>query len=115
MNSIKLRFSTEIDIRGLQYIWIDPPWRLLSGDAIVMTSADYAEENFQSWSELLAPLNRTTLIRWKYEDDGTTIFEFDKGYRLMLPLDESDDEDNGYDHWYARDKSIEQAASSDRD
>ena len=40
MNSIKFSFGSESDPEGEQYLWIEPPWRLMAGGRFVMGSQD---------------------------------------------------------------------------
>jgi hypothetical protein len=84
-NTIKLRFNTEQDPRGRQYIWIDPPWALFEGDRGVTTSADYDEGHFAAWIELLQPMDSTLLEAWHEDDSGGSVFVFSHGYRLVVP------------------------------
>ena len=84
-NTIKLRFNTQQDPRGRQYIWIDPPWALFEGDRGVTTSADYDEGHFAAWIELLQPMDSTLLEAWHEDDSGGSVFVFSHGYRLVVP------------------------------
>src|SRR5688500_1001989 len=43
-NSIRIRFDIWESPRGRAYLWIDPPWRLLKGDAVSTGSGDCPAE-----------------------------------------------------------------------
>jgi len=104
-NSIKIRFGTDKDPRGIQYLWIDPPWRFEFRGQCITASFNYDDDSFSQWSQLFSPLNRTVFRSWEIKQDGTTVFSFDRGYKLVLPLNETSiEEDDWYHHWYARDK-----------
>jgi len=104
-NSIKLRFDTDADPRGLRYIWIEPPWTLRRGGVLVTTSDDYTDETFRAWSRHFDVLNRTTLVAWASSDDGT-IFQFAHDYSIFVPAAYANREYHAwFDRWYARDKN----------
>lgn len=101
-NSIKLRFGTEIDPRGTDYIWIDPPWELRSADELVTTSADYDDVRFKEWSQLFDPLNKDILKSWEAAENGSVIFSTGNGYKIVLPFSgDIREEGYWYSHWYA--------------
>ena len=101
-NSIKLRFDTEVDPRGLRYIWIEPRWYLKHGDSVVTSSDDYTNEMFREWQRHFAPLNRTTFVGWEGRDDGTA-FRFSDNYTIFVPAGyDGRDETNWFDSWYAK-------------
>jgi hypothetical protein len=103
-NSIKLRFDTERDPRGLRYIWIEPPWTLYHGDLVITTSDEYTDEAFSAWNRHLDPLNRTTFVGWEGRDDGTA-FRFANEYTVFVPAGYGDREGNvWFERWYAREK-----------
>jgi hypothetical protein len=103
-SSLKLRFQTHLDPGGRQYIWIDPPWEFLSPHGQVTSAADYDEKNFYVWANLLAPLDRTVFESWQVHDDGSVVFSFVNGYRIVVPWDGNEREtDDWYSHWYACD------------
>lgn len=104
-DSIKLRFGVERDPRGTHYVWIDPPWALYAGDALVTTSEGYDPEAFAAWSRLLAPLDDDVLAGWTHSDDGAASFAFASGCRIELPPHaERREPDGWYTRWYARDR-----------
>lgn len=98
-NSIKLAFGDRQ--KGCPYIWIDPPWRLEHEGRCVTSSSDYSEDAFKPWSRLLDPLRPATLSA-RHEEEGTTIFTFAGGERLVVPPEVGDmDDESWYSHWYA--------------
>jgi hypothetical protein len=102
VNSIKLRFQTEREPRGDYYIWIDPPWRLISNGVLVTSSADYDETAFLEWSRLLDPLNRVQFIGWSNKSTET-IFTFANGHSLVVPVTRrARKADDWYTKWYAQ-------------
>ena len=46
----------------------------------------------------------TTFEAFEEAEDGSVSLRFAEGYRLLIPLEEVQDEDSDwwYDHWYAR-------------
>ena len=105
-NSIKFRFDTEVDPKGMRYIWIEPPWTLYRGDSIVTSSGDYSDDTFRAWSRHFEALNRTTFVGWEGRDDGT-IFKFSGECTIFVPAGYANREENGwFDHWYASEKSL---------
>lgn len=102
-NSIKFRFDTENDPRGVRHIWIDPPWTLNHGNSVVTSSDDYTNELFREWQRHFDPLNRTTFVGWEGRDDGTT-FRFSDNYTIFVPAGyDGRDDTNWFDSWYAKD------------
>ena len=113
VNSLKFRFSTHSDPKGRQYIWIDPPWSLFKGPRKITASIDYTESGFLEWSGLFSPLDKTKLVSWSTDEHGTT-FRFAEDLRIVVPLDRKKrSKEDWYDHWYARDKTIEPGVVAD--
>jgi len=99
----QVRFDTEVDPRGLRYIWVEPPWELKHCDSVVTSSDDYTNETFRDWSRHFDALDRTTFVGWEGRDDGT-VFRFSGDYTIFVPGGYADREGNGwFDQWYARD------------
>ncbi len=108
-NSIKLRFNTQEDPRGEQYIWIDPPWDFFCRDQLITSSEEYLYENdLDSWFNLFEPLDKSTLVKWYYRPGkDLVLFIFEDNYVIRLFQMNEDDSDSWYKHWYARDKVTE--------
>jgi hypothetical protein len=103
-NSIKLRFVAEDKRLQGAYIWIDPPWELFHDLQLVTTSEEYVASDFNRWSEMLHPLDRTVLKAWNPSLNDATVFTFESAYRLLVPhLKGEIKEDRWYLHWYAQD------------
>ena len=86
-------------------VWFDPPWEFHSVEGLLTTSADYDEETFGEWSGFFNPLNSSALESWGVNSDNSVEFLFDDGYRLFLPFDGDErDEDDWYSQWYAQDR-----------
>lgn len=108
-NSLKLHIDE--DKKGGSYIWVDPPWMLSRefeemaspDDCPHHTEADY-EPRFRKWCSRLSALRMTTFEAFEEAEDGSVSLRFAEGYRLLIPLEEVQDEDSDwwYDHWYAR-------------
>ncbi|OZG70329.1 hypothetical protein BTA51_26810 [Hahella sp. CCB-MM4] len=106
-NSIKLRFGCEVDPRGTSYIWIDAPWELQTETELVTESLDYPaeDEEFKNWSNKLNPLNKTVLVSVIFTKGKDLQLEFEGGYYLYVPYSPNEpDDDDWYEHWYARKK-----------
>ncbi|MBB3063720.1 hypothetical protein [Microbulbifer rhizosphaerae] len=98
-NSLKIRFGEKSP-----YIWIDPPWDLYSGEELVASSLSYpeADEDFQSYSNTLSPLDKTKLVSFEYTVKNGLVLHFKNGFRLHAPTTiDTVDEDDFYHHWYA--------------
>jgi hypothetical protein len=105
VNSIKLRFGTQSDLKGTHYIRVDPPWEFHDPDGIVTTSDEYTDEGFTEWCRLFDPINSGVLESWTETADGVVVFRFKNGYSIFPPnSSDSRDEDEWYSHWYAADR-----------
>ena len=102
-SSLKLRFGVAVDPKGLQFIWIDPPWQFYKDGELVTESSEYFEDEMKSWFKLLAPLNRTVFKSWWQDNDSSVFFQFSDGYLIRVPLVINGEDDDWYDHWYAAD------------
>jgi hypothetical protein len=99
-NSLKLTFDP--DNHRHEYIWIDPPWALYHDDNLAMSSSDYSESSFKVWAGQLVAARSAEFLGWSVAPDFTTIFELDRGYRLVLPPEDAKQgEDSFFAHWFA--------------
>jgi hypothetical protein len=106
-NSLKLRFNTNIDLRGKPYLWIDPPWELYEADSLIAESDEYDKDGDQEgFFSKCAPLYSTVLESSTY-DNGVLTLNFKGSPRLTLPpcIDLIDSED-WYHHWYVSDGTL---------
>lgn len=100
-NSIRFRFDDQ-EKQG-HYIWVDPPWVLLSGSEEITNSQSYSENRFEEWCRLFSAVRETTLQDFETGKDGEVTLVFANGLKNN-PLDpDSDNRDLDYDHWYAYD------------
>jgi hypothetical protein len=85
------------------YLWIDPPWSLLSGTAEITRSSHCPadDSDFREWCERFAPLRDTIFEDFTESDNGDIAFKFPLGFQLLLPANSDNDPDGDYDHWYA--------------
>jgi hypothetical protein len=98
-NSLKIRFGEKSP-----YIWLDPPWELWDKEELIASSLGYPEsdEEFQSYSSTLNPLNKTKLVNFEHTVKNGLVLHFENGLRLHAPTTlEIIDEDDFYHHWYA--------------
>ena len=65
-NSIRLRFDFRSDPKGRAYIWIDPPWRLMTENTFLAGSNDYPARGAVEDNEA----NRSLLAQWCAHFDG---------------------------------------------
>ena len=112
-NSIKLRFGCEISVKGTSYIWIDPPWEFRLNNKVITNAYDCPhfeepdyKETFELWCSQFSPLNKAILSNAIFSSNGDLTLEFEHGYNLLVPYEEADpDEEEFYEHWYARNVS----------
>ena len=107
-NSIKLHFFSEGCDRGIQYIWIDPPWRIYRRGSLEFSSDTYptergaAEDNWFKNCPIPVPAK---LLSYRHEEDGSFCFMFSEDYDLILPHFPTERNcDDWYDHWYVSEK-----------
>jgi hypothetical protein len=99
-NSLKLAFDPENHRH--EYIWIDPPWTLYHQADLTMSASEYSDNAFKAWTEQLTPVRSAEFLSWSVSPDFTTTFELDRGYRFVLPPQDSQPgEDCLFDHWFA--------------
>ncbi len=108
-NSIKIRFGCDIDEKGTSYIWIDPPWEFQTRDKLLTESIDCPnheeanyDEKFSEWSTIFNPLNKTVLKGVTYTTEKELELEFDGGYYIYVPYSKTKEDDDWYEHWYAK-------------
>ena len=108
-NSIKIRFGCETNEKGSSYIWIDAPWEFQTRDKLLTESYDYpsheepnSEERFSKWSSILNPLNKTILKGVIYTAEKELELEFENGYYIYVPYSNVKEDDEWYEHWYAK-------------
>lgn len=108
-NTIKLMANR--DGHSKEFVWIDPPWQLLSGGSVIATAADYPDpdspdyvDRHEEWCAIVRPvLDGAVLEGAESHADGTTVLSFRGGVCLRLQNGEPDAEPLWYDDWYVSD------------
>jgi hypothetical protein len=110
-NTVKLMIDSRKS--GPEYLWIDPPWKLLAAGAVATssdecpdsTAVDY-NDSFAAFSRKLARVEGAVLERISLLPDGAVEFGFGEGLALYLPATTPHtaevESPSWYDHWYAR-------------
>ena len=111
-NSLKL-WPTNQPRKG-RYVWIDPPWRLLRGDEVIVSGSDYPDHSeasyapqFAAFCDRLSAIRQSRLEDVRYVGEDATEFAFRHNLRLLvLHQAAGPDAADWYDDWYARDDEM---------
>jgi hypothetical protein len=108
MNSIKLLFDP--GNHRHRYVWIDPPWVLERGSAVVASGGDYPDPTepayqlkHQTWCAWVKALLDGTVLQSAVSlPDGTGCIRFSRGLNLLLLGSGGSDPERWYDDWYVK-------------